>query len=239
MPNNNNKSKNRRARRGSSNQIIVRECGSGTVNFTIAAAALSDFVPLSPEGLSTFVTRFGELMEAYQLFRFTKIVLTYQPREAVSSIVNVVFGYSPGEPTIGTLSPSAATSQFRYMRMVSTYLQTHSSLVVPRVALITGTPNKWWRTQTNASIEVWEEQQGEIFCSVPSALAAQQVFSFQLYYELELSGQIAPSLIPRPIRLSKGLQALIDKAAANQFKASLPELTTELKSSMLNSLTQS
>lgn len=187
---------------------ITRVSGQGILSFTVANGDSSVAVALSPDALSTFMSRFTELMEAFQLFRFTSLKLrAYSPLTPLTSSI----GYSNGDPTVvlGTTTAGAVAQLTGAIVIpasnatVNTYpLTSPQVLSVGKGVLLRDAPNKWWRTQPGTAVEAWEENQGEFVWALSTVAATGPTLVTQLFYTIELTSPISPALIPREPQLT-------------------------------------
>jgi hypothetical protein len=204
-----------------SSRTIVRENGTGLLIFGIANTQSSTALAVAPQSFSTDIPRFAELMEAYQLFRFTSMKLKILPQDFGAAFTGDYWtlAYSQGEPTATSTLAPATIAVFPCSVTMSNTMTVPQTLNVNRPQLITDGPNKWYRTQPNASVESWEEQQGELIWAVSGLVSTTQQLIVQLQYSIELTAPIAPTMIPKPPLSSACLDFICTEVSKRQLTA--------------------
>lgn len=229
MPRRNKNRQNKSSRRGgqavsafstSNGSEITRVCGSGLLTFSTAVGDTAAANAVSPDGFQTLITRFADLMEAYQLFRFTSLKLRcYNP----DTIHITALGYSNGDLSVvqaSTIPRDVAQLQASVVfpgrnSTSNTFPNTSPQLLtIGRGLLCRDAPNKWWRTQPGTAVEVWEEQQGELVYSVN--VASVSSMTVHCFYTVEFTSPVAPALIPKEPPLTPAFIAFVAKKVLDQ-----------------------
>lgn len=161
--------------------------------------------------------RGGEFIEAWQMFRFKKILINMHPTLSASAGVFATLGFSTGNATAPTTA-GAIMSLNKSVMNASQATDFAGTTVPTRLSLNTtdlleSAPNKWWRTQASASVETWEEVQGNLFTSTGGAT---ETVTFDYISWCEFAGPLAPTMIPRPL-FSEAAQEQIRKTARDEM----------------------
>ncbi len=143
--------------------------------------------------------RGGEFVEAWQLFRFVDMRILVHPHQSTAAGFYGM-GFVAGNATAPTANGQIMSVNKSCMATsnIATIAGTTkpTSLVLNRQDLLADAPNKWWRTQASASIETWEEVQGNLFSFTPDASG---VLTYEFWSIIEFSSPVAPSMVPRPL----------------------------------------
>ncbi len=217
---------------------ITTQTGTGLITFAIDSTFNHVNIPLSPSALSTAgMTRLGEMMEGFQLFRFTELKMEILPQGVLQSDVDFyTLAYSPGIPDIsGASATTNNVSQLADSINYTSSMTIPRVLTVPRSSLIADTPNKWYRTQPAAAIETWEEQQGQLTFCIDTQASSTLNFFIRCRYVIQFTSAIAPGNIPLtfpPVSdaLVSFIQKRIDESNARRCLAAI-ESSKSLSSS--------
>ncbi len=193
------KNKARRGNRDTYSNNMICESGKTLISLSVAVDSFSSSNP-----------RFTELAEAFQFFRFVWMRAHLQPTGSTNASGVRSVGFLSGVPTVTTAATvqSVALLPCSVLQHVSETVT--KSFSVPRTYLIPQGQGKWYRTQPNAALEAWEEQQG-IFIFARLITTNQDDFYLHVEYKLELCSQISPSAIPLEPAISAALVNTIMK----------------------------
>ncbi len=202
----------RRANRDSS----VVEFHSTVMGAPGVAGALS--YQLSPSGLNTLSTRFGNMADGWAHFRVRKLRFRLLPCSA-SSTSPKVMGYVGGVQdtlpttvaTVGELIPSCS--------MIGSPNQTvPSQWVSPSKQELAG-PLPWYKS-VNGTADTTEEAPGYLVL----AGSTTETFNFELYITIEFKISVDPANTPVALALRQELFALRRKMAQAKEKESIEKV---------------
>ncbi len=198
------KNKIRRANKNAYSNNMICESGKTLISSTVSAANSSNIFVLNLDSFSSSNPRFTELAEAFQFFRFVWMKVHVQPTGTTNTSNIRSVGFLSGVPTVTTTATVQSVALLPCSTLISVHETITKSFVVPKSYLMPQGQGKWYRTQPNAALEAWEEQQG-IFIFARLITTNQDDFYLHVEYKLELCSQISPSAIPLEPAISMAL----------------------------------
>ncbi len=199
----------------------VRMFGKAVALFTISTGTQSTIVG-SLNGFGN--ARLDEFAEAYELFRFCRLrfhIVPYNPTNFGSTIQYCALSWVPGA-TLPPANVSAALQLNNSYAWNNTGTSVTHHVDISRQSLMANAPNKWWRSQPNATFsDSWDSTQFTLFFNTDIATTGNASYLIQFEYELELAGAVSANMIPRPIKVPDEFIDLIRKQVSTVLSGSL------------------
>jgi len=186
---------------------VTRVSGHFLATCDIGAAASSNYIPIN----SIMCTRVSQISDAYQFYRYTKLVWELGPVYLTgTATTSASYFYVASFSNEATLVPTAVTaanaSQLNCAVSVGSItrqtsgsggpcsIATHTRMVVPKSILIGNAPTKWYICRT--SLENIAQTQGEIVVAATNTMESTTLARFWgiLHYEMELCGESLDSV---------------------------------------------
>jgi hypothetical protein len=178
----------RKSRSSKKMHSIEKLCGTTYTNL-VAAAGSAGSLALQPS--QTGWGRATTMAEIFQLYRFTKLAISYLGQN--TQVNDVAVGVMTGLPDTIPVSVSSVC-QLEYSSINFGDQTTPTTLRVPRSFLVGQAPNVWWKTVSGAPQD-WNEIQGVIYGV--SGAASANAFPVFIEYEIEFCDFVNPLQTPK------------------------------------------
>jgi hypothetical protein len=168
-------------------------------------------IPVDP----TLTTQLNSVAGNYEFYRITSLkAKLYAPAVmaagAADENVDVVLCYLPGVTAVAPTAALAAGAMWHHVANGShctpttsaeanvPYCSTPQTLTLKRRDLVDETPNKWYKTQANATSESLSEIMGFLYlvCDADVSSTSDVAWSIDFYGTVELTGMIATNQNP-------------------------------------------